>query len=135
MKKPLLFIGALIMLFSFTAATTHAADTTPFEEACKNLSDSDKAKSAACSAKDTNTNPISGGTDSLLYKITRIVSMVAGAAAVIIIIIGGISMVTSGGDSQKFQNARNTLIFAAVGLVVIALAQALISLVVNRVAP
>jgi type IV secretory pathway VirB2 component (pilin) len=133
MKKLLLLFGLAAFLTLPFAQTSYAAD--PFNSVCnnnrvKNLPDDQKP--AAC-REDGAKNPISGGTDSVLFKITQLVSVIAGAVAVIIIIIGGISMMTSGGDSQKFANGRNTLIFAAVGLIIIVLAQAIITLVINRV--
>lgn len=135
MKKLALFFGLLACLSFIAAPSIYAASDKPFEEACKNLDANQQKNSAACAAKGTTTNPISGGKDSLLYKISTTLSVVAGIAAVIIIIIGGISMITSDGDSQKFKNGRNTIIYAAVGLVIIALAQSIITLVVNRATP
>lgn len=113
------------------------AAKSPLESACSKLSAEQKATSTACEkiAEDDEgnaINPISGGTNSILYKITILVSAIAGAIAVIIIIVGGISMITAGGDSQKFGNARNTIIFAVVGLIIIVLAQALITFVITR---
>lgn len=133
MKKKLLLLSFLACFsFAFTQIT-HAASSKPFEDACSKLTQDQQERSAACAAKATTKNPISGGTDSLLYKISRVIATVAGIAAVIIVIVGGISMITSDGDSQKFKNGRNTLIFAAVGLAIIVLAQSIITLVVNRV--
>jgi hypothetical protein len=80
--------------------------------------------------KDTN-DPVSGS-HGILLDVSRIVAIVAGAAAIIIIIIGGLQLVTSGGDTAKVQKARQSIIYAAVGLVVIILAQTIISLVIGH---
>ena len=72
------------------------------------------------------------GSDGLLAKIANIVSYIAGAAAVILIIVSGIRYITAGGDSQTISSAKNTLIGALVGLVIIFLARALITFVVTQ---
>jgi hypothetical protein len=58
--------------------------------------------------------------------------MVVGVIAVIMIIIGGLKYVTSGGDSSAVGSAKNTIIYALVGLVVVALAQALVKFVLAK---
>lgn len=106
----------------------------PLGDACseKKIKDLPDAKKPSACQVDGSKNPISGGTDSLLFKISIMVSAVAGSIAVIMMIVAGISMMTSGGDSQKFGNARNTVIFAVVGLIIIAIAQSLISFVIIK---
>lgn len=50
------------------------------------------------------------------------VYFVAGFIAVLMMVIGGISYITSAGDSGKVTKAKNTIIYAAIGLVLVALA-------------
>lgn len=47
---------------------------------------------------------------------------IGGAVAVIYIIYGGFSYITAGGDESKAEQAKNTLTFAIIGVVVISLA-------------
>ncbi len=56
-----------------------------------------------------------------------------GVASVIMIIIGGIRFVTSGGDSTKVNSARNTIIYAIVGIFVALLAQSIIVFIFNKI--
>lgn len=88
-------------------------------------------KSAVCQDK-TNTNPVSGN-HGLLLKIIRLVGMIAGVAAVIMIIIGGFQYLVSSGDATKAASARNTLIFAVIGLLVVILAASILSFVINKI--
>ena len=60
-------------------------------------------------------------------------SLVAGVAAVIMIIIAGLKMITAQGDAGSVASARNTLIYALVGLVIVALAQFIVHFVLGRV--
>src|ERR1700691_1844063 len=87
--------------------------------------------SAVCNGK-SNTDPLTG-TNGVILKITNIVAIVAGIAAVIILIIGGLRYVTSGGDSGSVASAKSTIIYALIGLVVIALAKTIIAYVVSKV--
>lgn len=93
--------------------------------------DPQNATSAACVSKSPDKNPISGE-GGIILKIVDIVSYIAGAAAIIVIIYSGIKLATSRGDAQKISNARGTLQDALVGLVIIALSNALISFFVSR---
>lgn len=58
-----------------------------------------------------------------------------GAIALIFVIWGGIQYVTSGGDSEKTTKARNTLLYAIIGIVVVVLAWAIVSWAANVFAP
>ncbi len=59
-------------------------------------------------------------------------SAVVGIIAVIMIIVGGIKYVTSGGSSEKTSSAKDTILFAVVGLIVVALAQIIVKFVLNK---
>ncbi len=50
------------------------------------------------------------------------------------IIFGGVRYITSNGDSSNITTARNTIVFAIVGLVIVALAQIIVHFVLQRVA-
>lgn len=63
----------------------------------------------------------------------NIFSIVVGIAAVIMIIIGGMKYVTSSGDSTSVNGAKNTILYAIVGLIVVGLAQVLVKFVLNQV--
>lgn len=67
-------------------------------------------------------------------KVVNIFSLIVGIAAVIMIIFGGFRYITSGGDSGKVGNAKNSLIYAIVGLVVVALAQVIVRFVLSQTA-
>lgn len=62
------------------------------------------------------------------------VYIAAGIVAVIIIIIGGIRYTTSNGDASQTKSAKNTILYAVVGLVVIIMAAAITQFVLTQVA-
>jgi cytochrome bd-type quinol oxidase subunit 2 len=71
---------------------------------------------------------------SLIKKIINIFSVIVGVIAVIMIIIGGLKYITSGGESSNVSGAKNTIIYAIVGLVVVALAQFIVHFVLANTA-
>jgi len=66
-------------------------------------------------------------------KIVNILSIVVGVVAVIMIIYGGFRYITSGGESGSVSGAKNTLIYAIVGLVIVALAQFIVHFVLDNI--
>lgn len=89
-----------------------------------------KLKSPVCAPSNQN-NPISGPTG-VINKIANIFAMVTGVAAVVVIIISGFEYVRSTGDSAKINKAKNGILYALIGLVVVALARALVALAVSK---
>lgn len=61
--------------------------------------------------------------------------LVAGAIAVLIIVVGGIRYITSTGDSKRIQAAKDTILYAVIGLVIVILARAIIGFVIGQFAP
>ena len=78
---------------------------------------------------DTATNRV----DSLVSTVINIISVVVGIIAVIMIIIGGFRYVASGGKQESVQGAKNTILYAIIGLVIVALAQIVVHFVINKV--
>lgn len=63
--------------------------------------------------------------------VTQWILMAVGAICVIFIIWGGVRYATSGGDSDKVKKAKNTLLYAIIGLAIAILANVIMTLVVN----
>ncbi len=78
---------------------------------------------------------LTGGTSRINTIITRainIFSIVVGIIAVVMIIVGGFKYITSGGDSGNISSAKNTIIYAVIGLVIVALSQFLVQFVLDK---
>jgi hypothetical protein len=73
------------------------------------------------------------GLESILKKVIQIFSIIVGFVAVVMIIVGGIRYITSGGDSGNISGAKNTIIYAIIGLIIVALAQVLVHFVLNNI--
>jgi Type IV secretion system pilin len=71
--------------------------------------------------------------NSLVTFILNIFSTIIGIVAVIMIITAGLKYITSGGDSGKVNSAKSTIIYALVGLFVVAIAQFLVRFILAKI--
>lgn len=85
-------------------------------------------------ATDCNDSGTGGGLDSILRKVIQIFSVIVGFVAVVMIIVGGIKYITSGGDSGNISGAKNTIIYAVIGLIIVVFAQVLVHYVLKNAA-
>ena len=71
------------------------------------------------------------GNTGVFRQVTNTILYIVGIIAVIMLIIGGIKYVVSGGDSKKVTDAKNTVLYAIIGLVVCFLAFAIVNFVIS----
>lgn len=64
--------------------------------------------------------------------VTNILLFLVGAVAVIMLVIGGLRYVTSNGDQNAVTGAKNTIMYAIIGIVVAFLAYAAVGFVTNQ---
>ena len=69
---------------------------------------------------------------SLFATIANVLIFLVGAISVIVLIIGGLRYVISGGNPAQVQGAKNTILYAIVGIVVAVAAFALVSFVFKQ---
>lgn len=79
----------------------------------------------SCSGK-TITAP--GG---LVTTIVNIITYVAGVIVIFMIIFAGFRYITSTGDANKVNSAKNTLLYAIVGIIIIVMAQVIVHYIIN----
>lgn len=80
----------------------------------------------------TDTNSPLLGKNSIIYRITQLVIMATGIVSVVMIIIGGFRYVTSAGDSNGTKGAKDTILYAVVGLIVALFAQVIVTFVLSK---
>ena len=113
--KRILVAVALIFGISFAGSLSLASPVYAGEgDVLGNACDSVKGggNSAAC---DGNEEETVSGTGGVLYRVIRLIAIIAGVTAVIVMIAGGLMFVTSNGDSGKAATARTTILYAAIG--------------------
>lgn len=125
MNKITKIILSLVMLFTVAAAPVASvyaakdiddAKTEVQEEACKNVKNCNEA------------NPLGG----IFQLIANVMLFLVGAVAVIMLIIGGFRYVTSNGDAGAIKGAKDTIMYAIIGIVVAFLAYAAVNFVVTQ---
>lgn len=100
----------------------------------------DAAKKAVCeglqgvSGQGCNDTTDGSTINKTVTTVINILSLITAVIAVFMLIIGGLKYITSSGDSGSTASARNTIIYALVGLVIVALAQLIVKFVIERVA-
>ena len=73
------------------------------------------------------------GKDGVFTQITNTVLYAVGIISVIMLIYGGLRYVISGGDSKKVTDAKNTILYAIIGLIISILAFSIVNFVINAV--
>lgn len=127
-KIKLLVLSVLAMsLFVAPVAVSAATTSTDIQNGLCSGADL-KFGSTSCSASQADE---SKQLNNLISKIINIVSVIVAVVAVVMIIVGGFKYITSGGDSSNVTGAKNTILYAIIGLVIVALAQFIVKFVLN----
>lgn len=117
-----LALASIISIGSLCVAPTYAVNICD-----KNVNVSNEVKEAA---------GCSGTADKLPEVVQNIVSAViavSGIVAVIFIVVGGINYMTAAGDSAKVKKAKDTILYASIGLVVCALSFVIVNFVIAKI--
>lgn len=72
-----------------------------------------------------------GQLSDLVRTVINLLSAIVGIVAVIMIIVGGLRYITSGGNDANVTSAKNTILYAIIGLIIVALAQVLVRFTLN----
>ena len=86
----------------------------------------------AASAKGDDQSPDLFGANGIFRTITNVMLFIIGAIAVIMLIIGGLRYTISGGDQAAITSAKNTILYAIVGIIVAILAYAIVNFVLGQ---
>ena len=93
-----------------------------------NICSDGNENSVYCQNKDKDKDQVNG----IIKTIVEVLLTAVGAISIIMIVIGGIMFALSSGDAQKAAKARNTVLYAVVGLAVSLFASAIVNFVFNR---
>ena len=131
MKKTIttLFITIITALGIFTAIPTPIAFA---DSNCTDICNCTTVDEAVRQAAGCKTNG-SGKSDlaTTIVTILNTIIGVLGIVAVIFIVVGGVKYMTSTGDPTKVKKARDTIIYACIGLGVCALSFAIVNWVIG----
>ena len=118
----------LVSLLIIVPATAHASlfDNT------KNSACGGAELSSSVTCSDPSVTGSTTKANSLIETALNLFSAIVGIIAVVMVIVGGIKYMTSGGEPAKAANAKDTLLYAGVGIVVVALSQFIVQFVFHR---
>ena len=141
MKKKLLSLLTCLTLAVGVVAPLNvsAAGVDVFSGACPGGSGSTTGTGGGAgtgTAAASSSDAICGATgqgefEAIMTNIINTILIVLGMIAVIMIIVGGIRYTTSNGDSSQIQSAKNTIMYAVIGLVVAILSFAIVNFVIG----
>ncbi len=115
----------LVSAMLLPVMTPVVVNAAPADDACAGL---------RLANPNANCNPGTAESDfgGIIDTIIDILSVIVGAAAVIMIIIGGFRYVISNGDANGVSGAKNAILYAIVGLVIVVFAQTIVKFVLSR---
>ncbi len=122
-----------VLAFAFATAVPMAAQAVTADCPQGNSVAGGVGAGAKC-AQGTGTQSDLFGPTGIFKKITDVLLFIIGAIAVIMLVIGGIRYTISGGDQNSVTAAKNTILYAIVGIIVAILAYAIIGFVTGSFA-
>jgi len=121
MKK--IFLSLLILLTStFSALPGTVLASNAAGQACAGLAS--LTTSNKCGSGQTSVNNV-------VTTVTKLISYIVGIVAVLVIIFAGFKYITSGGNNEAINSARNMIMYAIIGLALAVIAQLIVHSAVN----
>jgi len=128
LRRALILVTALVAVLSPALLTAMPAYADAKSDVCNGVG------IATGSPNVTNNNCADNNSlNGIIKTVVTLLSTIVGVAAIIMIIIGGFRYVISGGDAANTNSAKNTIIYALIGLLIAALAQVLVHFVLSKV--
>jgi hypothetical protein len=125
MKKLTFILASALLLISVAVVSFQLAPevaAAPKDEICEGIGE---ANSGDCGDGDD--------LSEVFADVINIFSVIIGIVAVIMIMVAGFKYITAAGDSSSVTSAKHTLIYAIVGLVIVAFSQAIVQFVLKNV--
>lgn len=122
----------LIIIITFVFVSGLIAKQASAEDPFKYICNGEAASSSTCKDRARSTSNPLLGTDGIITKVIEILTIIIAVASVIMIMIGGFKYITSTGDSAKVNSAKDTILYAIIGLVVVVVARFVVSFVLRK---
>src|ERR1700693_2045117 len=120
-------------VFGLWLLPAHALAFDPFgafRNQC-NGSPTGTGEASICNGRANGTNPLVGP-NGVFIKVTNVIALVAGFVAVFILFAAGITYITANGEPSKIKQAQAMIMYTVAGILVIVLADSIISYVLHR---
>ena len=126
-KLSVLVLVGLFGLTSLSPTIVFAAGSTGYADVCSQDVPQGVKDAAGCPGNSNSDLP------TVIQNILNAIIAVAGIVSVVFIIIGGIQYTTSAGDPGKTKKAKDTILYALIGLIVCALSFAIVNFVISQI--
>lgn len=130
-------IGAAILMATIfmspaVASTSLAADPKSISKSVCEVPGNERL--AGCESGDQKLDRAAGSSTAgggYLESLVNVFTFIAGLIAMVFILVGGIRYITSTGDAGRIKQAKDTLMYAVVGLIVVGLARVIIGFIIG----
>lgn len=123
MNNILSTLGLFVLTFIYKAQSVLAIDIDDFEDQVFRPDNLPTLSEQSSSAE--------GTINTITLNLVEIILFASGSIAVLILVIGGVRYIASFGNQEAMDEAKKTIKFAIIGLVVIILAYAIVTNVIN----
>lgn len=123
--KGLMVVPVVALAVAGFAAPVHAADCANDDYTLKNA--------AKCAKTSDQSESLFGGENGVFNTISKVLIFLVGAISVIMLIFGGVRYTVSGGDQKAVEAAKNTILYAIIGIIVAILAYAVVEFVISSI--
>lgn len=131
-KKIKLLVASLVLslglLTPVALVGNVAAQASIQDSLCGGVNLGDAGATGSCSENQEGTD-----VNSIVTDVINFLSWFVGVVSVVMIIVGGFRYITSGGSNDKVSSAKSTIVYALIGLILVALAQFIVNFVIDRV--
>lgn len=136
LKKILSLTVAFAFAFGLVALAPAASNAETFNEGvCRGVS---TVLGDTTSGSISDNTDCTGGEDGnsqlakMVNNVINLFSIVVGAVSVLMIIYGGFKYITSGGSDDGTKAAKNTILYALVGLIIVLISQTIVKFVFSK---
>lgn len=111
-----------------SSASGGGLGSAPSINACDSLKDKVAREAAGCDSN-ASKNQIAN----IVVNVLNAIIAISGLVAVVFIVVGGVGYMTSTGDPARIKKAKDTILYACVGLVVCVLAFAIVNWTISAI--
>ena len=121
MKKIVIITATLVFVMVGGFLLSRAASAVGIYDAC-----STDPNNIVCANSSESVDPV-------IKTVIRYLLIISGIVSVVMVIIGGLKYSTSNGDSAKLSSAKNTILYAIIGVIISALAYGIVDYVFRSI--
>jgi len=129
----LVLLALLAVSAVFLPATGVLAQNTYDCTTATTSKDYNPTQAGLCDAvHEDNQVQVFGDTNSVFERVVNVLLFLVGSISVIMLIVGGIRYIVSSGDQNQVTGAKNTIMYAIIGIVVAVVAYGIVNFLLGR---